>query len=251
MFKLVKVLGLLVFAQALEVESTAESELTATSELELEAECEAEGIKCRKLAGKRKLCPGGKCRGSCGGDCLGGCRDGKCLRKVGRCHCKDTMKKGKDCGCHGKEVVDVVKTVSYGDHNCPIKRSADGRCPIKTRKPVSIKSVAKKDCSCKSKKPELIVKKSYGVKSYDAPVLKSKKPELIVKKSYGVKSYDAPVLKSVRRPSVKGHLGRSLRGIHGPTIKNLDVVANDRVLGRSLKVVSHDLDHEHGLGLGL
>ena len=228
MFKLVKVLGLLVFAQALEVESTAESELTATSELELEAECEAEGIKCRKLAGKRKLCPGGKCRGSCGGDCLGGCRDGKCLRKVGKCHCKDTMKKGKDCGCHGKEVVDVIKTVSYGDHNCPIKRSADGRCPIKTRKPVSIKSVAKKDCSCKSKKPELIVKKSYGVKSYDAPVLKS-----------------------VRRPSVKGHLGRSLRGIHGPTIKNLDVVALKRVPGRSLKVVSHDLDLGHGLGLGL
>ena len=132
------------------------------------------------------------------------------------------MKKGKDCGCHGKEVIDVVKTVSYGDHNCPIKRSADGRCPIKTRKPVAIKTLAKKDCGCKSKKPSLVFEKEYDVK--------------------------VPLLKSVRRSSIKGHIGHGLIDLHEPRVKS--VVALKRHPRRRLSVVSHDLKG-HGLGLGL
>ena len=132
------------------------------------------------------------------------------------------MKKGKDCGCHGKEVIDVVKTVSYGDHNCPIKRSADGRCPIKTRKPVAIKTLAKKDCGCKSKKPSLVFEKEYDVK--------------------------VPLLKSVRKSSIKGHIGHGLIDLHEPRVKS--VVALKRHPRRRLSVVSHDLKG-HGLGLGL
>ena len=238
MLKLVKILGMLVIAQAAEVETTAESELTATAEVEAEAECEVDRcndprcvcingygslcgepcndckdgkcgrgpskFRCRKTG--KLLCPGGKCGGKCGGSCLSGCKNGKCIKKGGLspCHCIDTMKKGKDCGCHGKELINVVKTVSYGDHNCPIKRSADGRCPIKTRKPVAIKTLEKKDCSCKTKK--LVLEKEYDVK--------------------------VPLLKSVHKSSKRGHISH---GLHPR---------------RRLSVVSHDLKGR-GLGLGL